>query len=126
MIHLDTQIVVWLYYAMQSQLSRRAYQAIGRSRDIRMSPMVEVELEILIEIGRIKPPSAKIMIDRLKAEMGVTLSTATLADLSHRACTFAWTRDPFDRLIVANAMADGARLVTADRVILAHFADAVG
>jgi PIN domain nuclease of toxin-antitoxin system len=39
--------------------------------------------------------------------------------------TFAWTRDPFDRLIVANAMADGAPLITADETILANFRDAV-
>jgi acetylornithine deacetylase/succinyl-diaminopimelate desuccinylase-like protein len=39
--------------------------------------------------------------------------------------TAAWTRDPFDRLIVANAMADGATLITADRVILRHFDQAI-
>ena len=35
------------------------------------------------------------------------------------ARTFAWTRDPFDRLIVANAIADGVKLLTADEIILA-------
>lgn len=32
----------------------------------------------------------------------------------------SWTRDPFDRLIVANALADGADLVTADERIRQH------
>ena len=41
------------------------------------------------------------------------------------ARSFAWTREPFDRLIVANAMADGVRLLTADEMILRHFKDAV-
>jgi PIN domain nuclease of toxin-antitoxin system len=37
-----------------------------------------------------------------------------------------WTRDPFDRLIVAQAKAnDGAGLVMADTVIRKHYAGAV-
>ena len=47
------------------------------------------------------------------------------ADVVAAATTFAWTRDVFDRLIVANAMTDGARLLTADQHILDNFRDAV-
>jgi PIN domain nuclease of toxin-antitoxin system len=32
----------------------------------------------------------------------------------------AWTRNPFDRIIVAHALVRGWRLATADRVILEH------
>ena len=36
----------------------------------------------------------------------------------------SWTRDPFDRLIVAQASLAGAPLVTKDRMIRKHFAKA--
>ena len=36
-----------------------------------------------------------------------------------------WTRDPFDRLIVAEAMLAEAGLVTKDRLIRKHFAAAI-
>ncbi len=61
----------------------------------------------------------------MEAALGVGVSARPLIDIIKAARTFAWTRDPFDRLIVANAMADGARLVTADETIRRHFAGAV-
>jgi PIN domain nuclease of toxin-antitoxin system len=36
-----------------------------------------------------------------------------------------WTRDPFDRLIVANAKAAGAVLVTRDERIRGHYSRAL-
>ena len=77
-----------------------------------------------MEQGRVSEP-AEALIDGLADEIGLTMSTASFSAIVARARTFAWTRDPFDRLIVANAMADGARLLTADGRILEHFADAV-
>ena len=41
-------------------------------------------------------------------------------DLFDAAVDLNWTRDPFDRLIVAHARLRGWRLATGDRVILAE------
>jgi PIN domain nuclease of toxin-antitoxin system len=41
-------------------------------------------------------------------------------DLFDAAVDLSWTRDPFDRLIVAHARLRGWRLATGDRVILAE------
>ena len=40
------------------------------------------------------------------------------------AMELSWTRDPFDRLIVANAITDGVRLLTVDENIQKHFQNA--
>jgi PIN domain nuclease of toxin-antitoxin system len=56
---------------------------------------------------------------------GPLVSDAAFVRIVEIARGFAWTRDPFDRLIVANAIAGGARLITADATILEHFKDAV-
>jgi hypothetical protein len=41
-------------------------------------------------------------------------------DLFEAAFDLSWTRDPFDRLIVAHAQMRGWRLATGDRMILAN------
>jgi PIN domain nuclease of toxin-antitoxin system len=89
-----------------------------------MSPMVLFEYEVLLERRRF-PESADAFIETLGEQIGLSLSTCPFTSILLHARTFAWTRDPFDRLIVANAMADGARLVTADTMILDNFAGAV-
>lgn len=86
--------------------------------------MVMLELETLFERGKIDR-DASIPVNYLVDGIGLTISDSPLLTIVDRARSFAWTRDPFDRLIVANAMADHVRLVTADRLILEKFADAV-
>ncbi|MFN3779859.1 MAG: type II toxin-antitoxin system VapC family toxin [Brevundimonas aurantiaca] len=125
MIHLDTQVALWLYYRLDRQISRGAKAQLARARDLRLSPLVVVEIEILIEIGRVKLKTADLLLHDLQERLDLELSDASAAAVAEAACRFAWTRDPFDRLIVANAMADGAKLITADQVILRHFDQAV-
>jgi PIN domain nuclease of toxin-antitoxin system len=124
-IHLDTQVALWLYYRLDRQISRGAKAQLARARDLRLSPLVVVEIEILIEIGRVKLKTADLLLHDLQERLDLELSDASAAAVAEAACRFAWTRDPFDRLIVANAMADGAKLITADQVILRHFDQAV-
>jgi PIN domain nuclease of toxin-antitoxin system len=124
-IHLDTQVALWLYYRLDRQISRGAKAQLARAHDLRLSPLVVVEIEILIEIGRVKLKTADLLLHDLQERLDLELSDASAAAVAEAACRFAWTRDPFDRLIVANAMTDGAKLITADQVILRHFDQAV-
>jgi PIN domain nuclease of toxin-antitoxin system len=123
--HLDTQVALWLYYRLDRQISRPAQAQLARAPDLRLSPLVLVEIEILIEIGRVKLKTADLLLRDLEHQLDLSLSEASTAAVAEAACRFAWTRDPFDRLIVANAMADGAKLITADQMILHHFDKAV-
>jgi PIN domain nuclease of toxin-antitoxin system len=86
--------------------------------------MVLMELETVHEAGKLKTEPDR-LVRVVEREFGLSVSRAVFAEVIASARGFAWTRDPFDRLIVANAMADGARLVTADATILAHFEGAV-
>ena len=79
---------------------------------------------MLFELRRIAADATTILA-RLSEQIGLTVCDTPLPRVVDAARTFAWTRDPFDRLIVANAIADGARLLTADETILANFKDAV-
>ena len=89
-----------------------------------MDPLVLVEIEILAERGKVDVDVDQLL-RRLKADFDFRFSAASMEQVMTEARRFAWTRDPFDRLIVANAMADGAKLITADEHIGAHFKDAV-
>ncbi len=104
-------------------LSVTARRTLDRE-PIGMSAMVALELETLHESGKLKNEPDRV-IGILERNMDLVRSAASFVDIVEAARTFAWTRDPFDRLIVANAMADGVRLLTADETILQHFKGAV-
>ena len=63
---------------------------------------------------------------KLKSEVGLGVCTLPFGDVIGSAMGEGWTRDPFDRLIVANAKAAGlAPLVTADENIRKNYIRAV-
>ena len=62
----------------------------------------------------------------LNTSFGVALCQFPFAQVAHEALSIAWTMDPFDRLIVAQAGANhGAMLITRDRLIRRNYSNAV-
>ena len=51
---------------------------------------------------------------------------ASSAAVARKALEERWSRDPFDRLILAQARLHGARLVTKDRLLRSRYAHALG
>lgn len=91
---------------------------------MRFSPIVELELAYLFEVGRVtEPPRAPLEV--LGRSIGLAVAEASASDLVGAALDLSWTRDPFDRLIAAHAIASGANLLTADRTMLKHLPLAV-
>jgi PIN domain nuclease of toxin-antitoxin system len=122
-IHLDSHVVVWLFSQKRSRIPRSIQQRITRERPA-ISPMVEVELAFLFEVGRVSGPPREVLED-LRANLGLTVSDAPFAAVSRAAVNLTWTRDPFDRLIAAQSIVDRAPLVTADETILERLPTAV-
>jgi len=121
-IHLDTHVVAWLF-AGELELLPEEVKQILSSEELAVSPMVLLELDYLKEIGRITS-TGKDIADDLAIRLGLAISTTPLSAIVPCASTLSWTRDPFDRIIVGHAMAEGVRLVTADHTILANFENA--
>ena len=118
-VHLDTHVVCWLYEGRVEMLSAPARSALESGR-LAISPIVDLELQFLYEIGRIvKGPAA--VLPALGRELGLQVSESSFASVVAAARELTWTRDPFDRLIVAEAATVGARLVSKDRLIRRHF-----
>jgi PIN domain nuclease of toxin-antitoxin system len=115
-LYLDTQLVVWLASGEVEKISSAAGEAIRKS-DLVISPMVLLELEYLFEIKRIlRPPLA--LLNEVDTQIGLKVADASFSGVIHTALFETWTRDPFDRVIVAHARTDGhAPLATSDAKI---------
>ncbi len=124
MTYLDTHAVAALYQGDLSPFSAVALRVIDEEEDLRISPMVLLELEYLREIKRIKVPARRI-VDSLAAEIGLKICDASFADVARKALEERWTRDPFDRLILAQARLHAAGLVTKDRLLRSRYAHAL-
>ncbi len=96
-----------------------------RKAELLVSPMVLVEIEYLFEIGRLMSP-AKDVLRKLEHELGLRLCDLPFAEVAKAALDEKWTRDAFDRMIVAQAKVNGlAPLISADEEIAKHYPRAV-
>lgn len=122
MIHIDTHIFEALYKGWPRRIANRSRALIG-DQAVQVSPAVVFELFFVRRTTGIDDPYAAIA--ELGAYFDVSVAKTRFSDVVQDARHLAWTRDPFDRLIVANAAAEGARLVTKDELIRANFEGAL-
>lgn len=123
LIHLDTHVVAWLYAGRHDLLGRKAVARIEQS-ELLVSPMVLLELEYLRESRRTSRGGEAVLED-LASRIGLRVSETPFARVVTRGLAMIWTRDPFDRLIVAHAAEDGLPLVTKDRTIRSNYRHSV-
>jgi PIN domain nuclease of toxin-antitoxin system len=117
--YLDTHVVVWLFGGENRRLSVAALEQI-RQDEVLISPAVVLELQLLHEIKRTKTPALKV-VERLSSEIGLAVCPLPFESVVENALDQSWTRDPFDRLIVATALANNAPLITKDEEIRRHY-----
>ena len=123
--YLDTHLVVWLYVqGDRAPITADVRKLLQEADDLRFSPMVRLELEYLFEIERIGADSSAIL-DELNNSIGLQECDAPFAAVVAAGLEQKWTRDPFDRLIVAQAAIREAPLLTKDEAIRRHYARAV-
>jgi PIN domain nuclease of toxin-antitoxin system len=118
--YLDTDVVLWLAAGKVDRLSSVARGLVDKA-DLLLSPMAFLELEYLHELGRTKFP-ARDLLKKVSHETNLTLCESPFPAIASAALDEKWTRDLFDRLIVANAKANGfAWLISADEEIARHY-----
>lgn len=120
---LDTHAAVFLWEGRQEIFGQRAREVL-ETHTLLVSPLTRLELAYLREIGRLVVEPDQIL-GGLGSDCGVSLTRDGVAELVSRAMALTWTRDPFDRLLVATAQHLDAKLVTRDATIQAHFPGAV-
>jgi PIN domain nuclease of toxin-antitoxin system len=110
-ILLDTNAVIWL-----DQNHRRARPLTRTATPLAISPATMLELQFLVEAGRIRFPQGGL--EAITADDRWTVDEPPALDWFGRAAEESWTRDPFDRLIVAHARLRRCRLATGDQTLL--------
>lgn len=101
-----------------------ASRRLMTAASLRVTPIVLLEMHYLHEIGQLAPDPDPFYLRALD-ECGAEESLDSFAEVVREAKSLAWTRDPFDRLIVGAAMVHRAKLVTKDSEIHEHFDGAV-
>lgn len=114
---LDTHVLVW-WLEDADRLSKRSAAILGnRDNGILVSAVVGWEIAIKVGAGKMKPRSILERLDSMLeqqsfSELPITLEMAVragLLPLHHR--------DPFDRLLVAQAQALDVAILSADAVL---------
>ncbi len=121
MVFLDTHVAVWLF--AEADRIPGPVQLLLDGSELYLSPMARLELSLLHEIGRVKDPASAVL-GALRRDLGLQVEESGWARAAEIADHLTWTRDPFDRLITAHAMAFGAVLCTRDTRIREHYAEA--
>lgn len=122
LIYLDTHVVVWLYTGQVKKLSADVRDLINEN-PIYISAIVRLELQYLYDIKRVTDEANEILLD-LSDRIGLKICDKSFNSIIGRALDLSWTRDPFDRIIVANALLNNCILVTKDQLILENYANA--
>ncbi|MGH2832771.1 MAG: type II toxin-antitoxin system VapC family toxin [Solirubrobacteraceae bacterium] len=107
---LDTQVVLWQLGGTR-KLGRSASEAIGTAEELRFSVVSFAEVGIKAAVGKLMVPDR--FHDRVQGAGVQTLGLAAehglrVADLPLHH------RDPFDRLLIAQALCEGLTIVTSD------------
>lgn len=114
-ILLDTNALIWL------EQGHKRMRAHGSATRLYISPANLLELQFLLEAGRIRLRGTTVA-DLARSERWVLDDPPAVSWFS-KALDVGWTRDPFDRLLVAHARLRGWRLATRDSGLREHLPD---
>lgn len=116
MILLDTHAALFLH-AGELELFTSPTLTLLETEMLSISPMVLLEMDYLKEIGRINFDSRQILKD-MKRDLEINVASNGWLEIILQASSLTWTRDPFDRIIAAQALYLETPLLTKDRAIL--------
>lgn len=113
MILLDTNALIWLLR------DHPRTRQLARAPRLYISPASLLELHMLIEAGRGRVMPGRSVSD-VADDRRWLQDEPPAGAWFHTAMEIGWTRDPFDRLIVAHAKVRGWKIATSDEVIQKH------
>ena len=122
MVLIDTYIAVFLHANELKKISSAAQQQL-EAHDILIPETARLELQYLYEIKRIAFTPERIISD-LYTDIGMICSNTPVNQLIKVAIGVDWTRDVFDRLIVADALHRNCPLITRDIKIIEYLPQA--
>jgi PIN domain nuclease of toxin-antitoxin system len=112
---LDTHTFLW-YVSADPKLPRYAYDAIrDKSNDVYLSVVSVWEALVKHQNGKLPlPPSANEYIDASRGAHRIADLALDRQAISHLLSLPLHHRDPFDRMLICQALAHGLTIVTSD------------
>ncbi|MBS1888884.1 MAG: type II toxin-antitoxin system VapC family toxin [Actinobacteria bacterium] len=110
----DTHAVLWWLAGEPNRIGKKARAAIADDAPIVISAVVIWEVAIKRGLGKLDAP-ADLLVQLERA--GVDLLPITARHAARVGTLPMHHRDPFDRLLVAQAEIDGLTLVSGDRLV---------
>ncbi|MDP1527395.1 MAG: type II toxin-antitoxin system VapC family toxin [Rhodocyclaceae bacterium] len=117
---IDTQILLWVIYQPEKLSPALGKRLCDGNVDVYFSAVSIAEIAIKSSLGRADFP---FQAEEVAQAARDTDFLELPLDVRHsiRLATLIWHhRDPFDRLLVAQAIEEGVRFVTADRLLAAY------
>ena len=109
---LDTHVLIW--WDAGEGLTREIEDYIRRADQVYVSAVSGWEIAIKISLGRLRTTRR---VEDVAADSGLEELPIRLRH-AHRVTTLPWHhRDPFDRMLVAQALEEGLTLVTRDAAL---------
>jgi PIN domain nuclease of toxin-antitoxin system len=108
---LDT--LIWLVLESKRLAN---FRWLDRYRPWGVSPVSFLEIQFLAEVGRLSVRNPEFTSTVMKDRRFI-IDDISLETLVGHALRLDWTRDPFDRLLVAHSLARRVALCTTDRAI---------
>ncbi len=117
---LDTHVLIW--WDEGRRLSPEAHRAIGAAEEVFVSAASAWEVAIKVALGRLRPTRT---VAEAAGESGFTELPVTFRHAARVASLPPHHRDPFDRLLVAQAAVERLTLLTRDRAFEPYGIDLV-
>ena len=114
---LDTHFLIWIVLRSKRLAE---FPWLDAYRPWGVSPVCFLEIQFLAEIGRISVRNPAFT-DTVIKDSRFAVDDITLLTLIRAARPHGWTRDPFDRLLVAHSSARRVPLCTTDGNIRDHY-----
>jgi len=110
---LDTHVLLWLLAGEQRRFGPGTLEAL-RDRAAVVSAATVWEIAIKRRLGKLQAPAN--LVDTVAAA-GLQLLSITAVHAEHVADLPDLHRDPFDRILVAQARVENLAIITADRAV---------
>jgi PIN domain nuclease of toxin-antitoxin system len=113
---LDTHFLIWLVLGSKRLAE---FPWVERHRPWGVSPVSFLEIQLLAEVGRLSVRNPEFT-NAVMEDPRFTVDDIPLVTVIRRGLRLDWTRDPFDRMLVAHSLARRTPLCTVDRRIRTH------
>ncbi len=118
---LDTHLLIWLLDDGRGAIDARFRQALDTPDAVLVASIVSVwEIAIKVRLGKLHLKTPLATVPESLRTLGLALLPIDEHHVLAEVVPEPATRDPFDRLLLAQCQIEGLRLITADRALAGH------